>query len=267
MKFGLQFDRYEPEHYVLGAGLTTEILQSDGQWDDFLPDPVLQSQNGVEPSCCASVGTLLAIEIILGRKFNEKLKYSFRFLAKNSGTTSSGNSPHVVAESLRAEGTPFQNEWDYTPEIDTFDEFYASLPPSLRYLATTDFFDKYEFKHQWVYAPVAPLSVKEKVALIKESLTRSSVGISVSAWNLVNGIYQKFGQSNHWVCIYGYTDTAWKVYDSYENTHKLYDINADIEMAKSYSLNKKEVKKKKSWLTNLWVNFYQFIKDIFSKFL
>lgn len=162
------------------------------------------------------------------------MNYSDRYIAILSGTTESGNSPHTVAETIRRYGLIDENQLPFDDTIKSWNDYYSPKPMEEKYFKLgNDFNLSFEFKHEWVFSQTEQ---SEKVRLIKEALKRSPVGMSVYAWGPQNenGVYQKMGVSNHWVCCYGYNDLGWKVFDSYDNTHKLYSFDADIEMAKLY---------------------------------
>ena len=238
--YGLIITQPEQEDWVLGSSnlpsyATHEVLEPTGQWDKWLVAKEIQALFGVEPSSCASHGTLNAgIEILIKRKYGLETNYSDRWLAWNSGTTTQGNSPHKVAEYLRKAGVPLQSEWPVTPDVNTFDKYYeappASLIPKARKLIET-----YDFKHYYVPGTVEAM---------KDALRFSTLGCSVSAWAQKDGIYYQFGTDNHWIVIYGWDDDkkAWKVFDSYEDSFKLYSFDSHPAIVKGYYLGKATVR-------------------------
>ena len=230
MSYGLVFDERKPEDYVLG-GLTSldiPVLVPDGQWDEYIPADELQAQY-VETSACASFGTLNCVEALERREFGVATNWSDRFLAEVSGTTPQGNSPHTVAESLRKKKCVYEAEWPYTPDLDTWGKFYQTPPYNLIVRAQIEF--GYDFGHQWINTDQASMM---------EALKYSPIGADVQAWGIPeNGIYHRLGQSNHWICIYGYVPNQyWKVFDSYDNTHKKVAWDFGFTMVKGYTLHK-----------------------------
>ena len=239
--YGLIIDERKPEDWIMGGtgNLKGVVLQENGQWDEFLP--LFEAQyNPVETFACASFGTLNAIEILLKRMFGYEENYSDRFLAKVSGTDPKiGNSPQTVAEYLRKIGVPLQSKWDFTPDIDTSEKFYAPIPAKLFDYAKEDFTNKFIFKHQYVNGNPED---------IKAALRYSPVAISVTAWYEEDGVFVQRGTDNHWVVCYGYDDAkqAYKVFDSYNTIYsgeskfekKLYSYSANIAIAKSYFIEK-----------------------------
>lgn len=235
---GLKFDTIQPEDYILGGGMIgTKEIQPDGQWDGFLPADEFQNRNGLETMACTVYGTQNCIETLLQKVLFESDNFSERFTAILSGVGSDGNSPHKVAECIRSNGLIDDTKLPFDDTIKTWDDYYFPIPMSRKYRAEgLKWLKAYEIKHEWVFTSG---TVKQKIEAIKNALTRSPVGLSVYAWYEEDGIYKKIGEDNHWVCCYGYDDRGWKIFDSYDNTHKIYDFNADISMAKLYFVAKK----------------------------
>jgi hypothetical protein len=222
------------EDYVLGGygSLGGDVLQPDGDWSAYLPGDEFQNLNGIEPSACATFGTLNCVETLL-RRLGLDRNYSDRFLAKASGTTAQGNSPHVIAEYLRKNGDVLQEIWPFDATIKTFADFYADIPRNVYALATA-FIDEFDFKHE--YIPTDPNSLKSALKL-------SPVGFSVYAWVLdpKTGYYVKPQGviDNHWVECYGCKEGEyWNIFDSYDNTHKKVAWNALPQIAKRYSITR-----------------------------
>ncbi len=169
--------------------------------------------------------------------------FSDRWLAKKSGTSPSGNDPHKVAETLRSLGVPNQERWDFGPDINSWEEFFEEPPTELNEYAKKDFLDKYDFSHEYVPSTIAS---------IKEALTYSPLGVSVVAWIPNGDTYFKpeGARDNHWCVAYGWTEKngrfLLKIFDSYDNTTKLYDGMPLI--IKRYHLAKKTSKPKLTWL-------------------
>ena len=73
MNYGLNIEeiKIEDDHYVLGAqSLQGEILQPDGQWDNFLPAEERQANDKFDTYSCTSFGTLNALEMLERRVYN-----------------------------------------------------------------------------------------------------------------------------------------------------------------------------------------------------
>lgn len=247
MKYGLQFSPIEDHHYYLGGGfIGTEEIQTDGQWDAFLPPEEIQNRNNVETMNCTVFGTINAIEILFNKLFHEVMSFSERYTGVLAETTPSGNDPHKVGEVIRKNGLIDEGVLPFDNTIMSWVEYYSPNPMSPKYLKLgKKFLESYEFKHEWVFRKEG---LDEKVKLMKEALKRGPLAISVYAWDIDNeGICHKLGSDNHWVCCYGYNDHGWKLFDTYTNSYKLYSFESDIGMAKVYWLKKSPPKPKTIW--------------------
>ena len=232
--YGLKLDPIQIEKdYVEGGfgSLGGLQLQPSGQWDDFLPVIEFQSTPSVETMACTVFGTLNAVEILLKRKYQEQ-NFSDRWLAWNVGITEEGGSPQRAAETLRKAGVPLQEKWDFSPDVQTWEDFYKNPPTSLFQDARSDFLDLYTFKHS--YVPTSEQS-------LKDSLKLSPLGVSVAAWFKDKDVFFKpQGMAdNHWCVLYGDDEEAWHIFDSYDNTRKRYSKKANIQQAKRYSIIKR----------------------------
>lgn len=234
MNYGYQTEDIKSEDYIFGSGeIYAPILQADGQWDAFLPQDEVQNLNGIEPYACVTFCTLNCIETLLRRLFTQVENYSDRYTAYVTGTfKNKGNSPQTVAEYIRHNGAAFEKDWPFSTDITSFDQFYET-PPSYLAAFAENFLDQFEFKHD--YVPNNPTS-------FKAALKYSPLGVSVSAWYMDNGLYVDKGiPNNHFCMIYGYLDGEhWKVFDSYDNTHKQLAWNFEFEVAKRYAILRTE---------------------------
>lgn len=262
--FGLKIPIIKENDYKFGASLPFIVYQPNGQWDAYLPKKEYQCLGSIETQSCTSFGTLGAVETLINRVFGDKVEFSERFLAKNSGTNpeNGGNDPHTVAESLRLEGVVFQERWDFTEEIKSVEEFYSEVPVEIFKFATKDF--NYSVKHEYVGTDIFS---------IKKALQTCAPGFSVYAWQKnEDGIYYKPSgvTDNHWVFIHGYDDEkkVWKVSDSYkddtEDNKKLYSYESVPKIVKRYYVER-GFPKKKNWYIDLWNRFWGFIRDILTK--
>lgn len=209
-----------------------QIIAPDGQWLAYLPTTnELQSPFGFESSACASFGTLNAIEILLRRIYGEIENFSDRFLAKMSVTLPTGNSVQKVAETLRKNGTVKETDWPYTPDMNTWEEYYSDIPQNIKTMAIGEFAE-YDFRHE--YVPTYPNA-------LMSYLKFSPLGVSVSAWNKgADGLYLSTPYNNHWVVMVGYVkDKYWLIFDTYSDDgiyikKLVWDYN--FQIAKKYSI-------------------------------
>lgn len=233
MNYGLIKDKILPEHYIFGdLQIVAPPVQPDGQWDAYLPYDELQTMRGIETFACCTFGTLNCLEILIRKLYGRTANYSDRFLANVSGTeTLYGNSPHTVAECLRKRGSPPEEIWPFSDDIDTYEKYYAPIPQSVTDNAHV-FIETYDFLHDWV-----PNDSKSMM----DALRYSPIGMTVD-YNGIdeNGIWIHRGPSDgdhHWVCCYGYEEGKfWKVFDSYDATHKKITWDHKPDLIKRYAL-------------------------------
>lgn len=253
-----------PDQYILGGGLVPQdILQESGQWDSFLPQDEFQLLNGLEVYNCTAFGTLNAIELLARRKFDEQWNKSERFVGTMAGTRPPGNSPHVVCETVRKTGLIDDELLPFSAGINTLDEYYSTLDITNTLLAKAEnWLLNYQFKHEWLWYGFP--SIKEKQDKLVEALKYSPIGASVNAWKEESGLYYKDtdDQDNHWICIYGYElGKYWKIFDSYNNSHKKLAWDYNFLFAKRFHLQKND-DVGKNWLEDILARLLDFLKSV-----
>ena len=260
--YGYIKDFQTRDNYVLG-GLTKTpeiVLQPDGQWDDFLPEREIQNIDNVETANCTGFATSSVVEMLFKRKFGLQVNYSDRGLGINAGTYPPGNSPHKVSETIRSKGLFYETFLSFK-DIHSVDEYYSPSPlPDVLKQKGLLWTDRYRYMHEYV-----------KPENIKYALTLSPVCFAVYAWqqNDKGHFYKTKGQEDtHWVICYGFNDVleVWKIYDSYDNTLKLYTYDSEIETIKRYYIEEKTPQEQ---LKNAQLNFLQiilqYVKNLLAK--
>lgn len=236
--YGYIAPKIENKNYILGSVLSLPriILQANGQWDLFLPTYEPQFGDGWDTDGCGVWGTLNATEILFKKIFGAEANYSERFIYNLVPVRPPGSDPNTVAETIRDRGL-IDNA--VLPMVKTFEEFCTPTPMTNDLLVLgQNWLDKYGFGHEYVFQ--SQFDVADKIAAIKQALQFSPVAVSVTAWILGgDGIYIDGDQPNcHWVVCYGWDDDkkAWKFFDSYDQTLKLYSFNSRIDFCKRYAL-------------------------------
>lgn len=230
--------------YVFGAGqVSDEILQEDGQWDEFLPDNETQTKQ-IESFNCTSFGTNNCLEILSRKLLNLRNNWSDRFLGIIANTRPPGNDPGVVAEALRKNGSVPEDLLPFNSDILTVDEYYSfkgSNESQCREVAD-EFLKEFYFKHEWV----SPLSNEISKEALKEALKRGPLGIAVFAWASKDGKYIRDGRADtHWGALYGYEEGKfWKFLDSYPPFIKQLEWDFRFFTAKRYYLRLKTQEEK-----------------------
>jgi 5-methylcytosine-specific restriction enzyme A len=206
------YQHVEPQlgEYVHGDGkLGDAPIQSDGQWDAFLPNVVAQNSNGFEPYCCVSESVEHSDDTLKIKQYGDTNKSSIRWLAKITGTDiRQGNDMQTVCEARRVDG--YVLESDYSFVAASFDIFYQTLTKALTILGLSRG-AQYAYGHSWVNANPADM---------KAALTYSPLSAAGYAWQQdpTTGYYITPAGSipEHAFMVYGYVDGQyWKVLDSY----------------------------------------------------
>lgn len=243
-KYGYKPEIVTPDQFVLGANSTLPkiILQSNGQWDDFLPPDEYQNRNGFETMACTVFATINILEILFKRVFGQDRDFSDRYLAICSGVTTEGGSPQTPIEIARKQSGLIDDLLLPFPlDAKVWDDYYNPIPMKSTLLSVgIEFLRIYKLGHEWVFTEE---NILEKQKLMMEALQYSPLGVSVYAWQKNElGLYIKGGMDNHWCVVYGYDEgNFWKVFDTYDNTHKKIIWKYDFGCAKRYHVEKNEV--------------------------
>lgn len=255
--YGLQLDQPSPEHFVFGGtgNLPQDIIQPDGDWTPYLPVKELQNLNGVEPYACVTYSLLNCVETLIFRKFGETVNYSDRFLAAISGTKQGGNSPQVVCEFLRTMGVVVESLWPFSPDIQTFNDYYSPISDDLKSLAL-EFVKKWDFKHEFVIPDPSHIT---------NALKCSPLLITIYAWvKLDSNLYYKpeGATDNHAIMMFYELDGQFRrIFDSYDSPNI-----KNIEWKSMPMIVKRiHIEKKVSQETS--GTFWSVIRDLIIRFL
>jgi len=186
--------------------------------------------------------------------------FSERFTSIANHTKPPGSDPHTVAETIRKTGLIPESKLPFDDSIKTLEQYYSPDPlPAYLLSIGQDWLTNYTFKHEFVIGTADDWM---------DALQYSPLGVSVFAWAQSNGLYVRPPgiADNHWVCCYGYVkDQYWKIFDSYDQTHKRLEWNFGFTFVKRYYVEKKVILPplpppvKKSW----WQRFLEFLRIIF----
>ena len=269
MKYGLIISKIETREegaeHILGAmpKYRGRIINEVGDWSKFLPVGELQNKGKFEPSACASFAINNAKEtqykFLTGKDNNS----SDRALAIGSETNpAQGNDPHKVSEYARKKlGFAPEDVLPFDSSVDTLEKFYSPNPLTSEIIARgNEFFNEYDFAHEWVFSSGTP---EEKKAKLKEALKAGTVCVSVHAWNYENGRYTKpvGATDNHFVMLVKYENDCPVIFDSYAETDqspylKTLDPLYDFSIAKVFYLEPS--KPKLDWIQSVinWIKSY-----------
>ena len=222
-------DEIDEKDWIFGTGDTLgSTVRKGGDWRLFYPKFEMQMKNGLETLSCVTFTTLNAIEVLFDQKYKIKSDFSERYTAKVSGTTKTGNSPQFVAQSVRHFGVIPEDVLPFSPDINTWDEFYSDVPEDL-YKMGRGWLGEWVFNHQWV--------PPEKEAML-DALTFSPLGVAVHAWREDHGIYYRpdGAVDTHLTLLVGGDDNFWYVFDSYPPYVKKLDKNYTFNRVKRYHI-------------------------------
>lgn len=264
INYGFIAPEIKEEDFVLGGGnVPFVLLQKDGQWDNFIDQLEERQRNAFMDSFgCTGYGLENHVVSYMKRRYGINANYSERAIGIIAGTFPPGNSPDRVYQKNREVGFINQELLPFNNDIKTPEEFYSPSPLTDELLEEAKKWNQeYELFHEWAWRGNPPL--EEKINNMKMALKYSPLGLAVYAWATdENGNYIKLGPENHWVCVYGYTDKGWKVYDSYDNSHKIYSFENEVNYCKRISIEKREQKP----TTDMGNAIINFIKRLFAKF-
>lgn len=255
LNYGFVEPQIADDHYVLGGArsLPKIVLQADGRWGKFLPTYEPQFGAGWDSEGCTVWGTENAAEILVKKIYGLEANFSERFIYNLIPVRPPGADPHTVAECIRDRGLI---EEALLPMTKTFEEFCTPEPMDAQLLIRgQQWLLKNIFGHEWVFQ--GAVAKEQRIALMKEALRYSPLGVSVTAWfRGDDGIYRDNGQPNcHWCVCYDYDEAkqAWLIFDSYDQSVKLYSYESDIKFCKRYSLMPGTGKptEKPSWIVRL----------------
>ena len=261
MNYGFIEPKIEKDKdYFLGGFRSApfEILQENGQWDEFLPPIEIQHNKIFDSSNCTGYGTLNALEFLMQRKFGKSINFSERYTGICAGTYPPGNDPQKVITSIRGSGLLKEIDLPFFSDSQmTLDEYYSPKPMEDKLLVKgKKFLEEYGIQHDWVYQSGEEASPVK----LMNALKSSPLGVSVNAWNKEGELYvkEKGSRDNHWTLLFGYEDGKyWRVYDSYEDNIKHLKWDYDFGFVKRYYIEKLVLKKSslaeklRAWF-NLW---------------
>lgn len=233
-QYGFIPDTIADDHYVLGAELLPRIpIMPDGQWDAYLPPKEVQDRNSVETYNCTAYGSLNVMETFIRGLFGASPDFSERYVGILADTQPPGNSPHKVMETIRKYGVIEDQLLPFNDSIRSVEQYYSPKPMNTSLLFKgREWLGEYELKHEWVFNGG---SVSSKQKAMVEALKYSPLGVSVFGWKEQDGLFIKpeGAVDNHWTTCYGYEEGKyWKIFDSYDYSHKKVAWNTDFMQAK-----------------------------------
>lgn len=252
--YGLQEIIESVQDYILGASKVPFIpYNPSGNWEPFLPAFERQTTDArQETSACTVFGSLSQIETLYTLLYNTEPNYSERFVYLNVPINpSKGTDPQNTYEAIRAHG--LVNE-SLVPMTRTIEEYLdtSDITGSIR-ARGKNWLVQHDFKHEWLWE--TNKRPQNYIEVLKEALQTSPLGVSVSAWNEVNGEYISKGKvNNHFCLLYKIDDEGhpW-IFDSYDNSKKKLSKDHNIRRAKRIWINKRTVPAMKKHISILTI--------------
>lgn len=116
------------ENLWLGGTIPHEVIVPSGDWRPYIPVAEKQ-RNPTETMACVSFSCLSILEAQYKQQTGQEPNWSDRFVAKMSGTTTSGNRFDVVADTVRKNGVVKEEEWS---TVTGWQNYYAEIPQSVK---------------------------------------------------------------------------------------------------------------------------------------
>lgn len=251
------------------TGVVRKDLGEGGQYDAYLPDEEAQSTQSFDTLSCVTFSALNVVETLINRMrakgtlskkaeeflvnegyinpLTNKVNFSDRYIAKQSGTTTDGNDLESVGNAIRKGLVPEKDwpmPWNEAFEKMTFEEgwkeYMKEIPQSVKDKAER--FKKYfKITHQW---EAIGTSTPEQ---LQNALKYGPLQIATLVcypWNSTESMPPipacGYG-SGHATIIYGYReDGAWKDFDHYRSYRKLLAKDYGIPWAVQYFVEEQE---------------------------
>lgn len=220
------------EETKLGAGISLEIIQPDGQYDASLP--VGESQNlGIEMWNCVANAVINSAETLIIRNFGDTKLLSKRFLSKISGTViGEGNNISTVLQALLTHWTPLESEYPFTPGMSA-QEYYMAIAIQIINEALAEY--GYVFGFEAVNQGIVTIEDIKKILPYSPVITAVDGDYKLNA----QGYIANPNVYDHCIMISGYTPNAVKVRDSYPPYDKLFAGDYKFLSLYAISLKKK----------------------------
>jgi len=250
---GVIISKLLPTDWLAGAesGITYQEVQSDAQWDKFLPTGERQKNSSFDYLACVSFSALNCIEILMNRKMeyrefgadnlkwlqengyvdeNGKFNFSDRFTAKMSGTTQLGNYLGAVGDSIRNQGVVPEADWKTSDDLDTWAKYYAEIPDDVK-AKGLEFVKRFLVQYEFI------LTGTPDLGLLKTHLKQSPLQLATatcSPWNTDQIIAGCGIATNHGTVLYGFTSEYLKDFDTYNPWSKKFALDYGIAWAMKY---------------------------------
>jgi len=244
MNYGLLEELAEYTAYVLGASKMPFIpYVENGDWRPYAP-PFEHQAPHYETSACTAFAVETMVQFFMRGVYGEHVDFSENFLALVTPIDPKrGVDPQKTFEAARHYG---MLDGKYLSMPDTLTEWVDSsrLTGSMRAKAL-NWLEKHDFQHEWLWSS-ATSRPTNYIDVLRQALTTSPIGISVSAWEKAidqwgNEVYVSRGDVNNHKTVLVHIDPEgypW-VSDSYQPYFKRLSKDHNIRRAKRIWINKR----------------------------
>jgi hypothetical protein len=245
MMYGLQEVITGIEELLGKRQLPFVRYQDDGDWTPHLPKYENQTtKQGQETSGCTVWGWQNSFEIFEKGVYGVEPNYSERFSYIMAGIKpQSGKDPNITFKAIQEYGL-IDN--DLLPMTKTIEEFLDTTDVTGSLLAKGQhwlFLNELLGTELWNHRN-RPQNYKQ---VLKENLERCPVPVSVSAWEVRDGVYvSDQGSVNNHFCVaiavedYNGLKDCIKIFDSYDHSIKYLHPDHNIRRAFAFWINKKK---------------------------
>lgn len=258
--YGFQEPVITETHYIEGDGrlLGASVLNPSGDWEKWLPIYEPQAEK-FETFGCTIWGLQNQVETLYKFLYNYEPNYDERYNYNIVGIMPPGADPQFAYES----GRKFGFTQGVLPMTDTLEEFRTPRPMTDKYKEEgKKFTNLYFFDHDWI------LTGTPNPEKLRKELSKSPLGVSVTAWIERDGVYIDNGEPNtHWVVLYKMDNDFYYIFDSYDYSKKKLPIKEHkINYAKRIVMYKRSPEEQ---LENAQLSFlsilYQYVVSLLYK--
>lgn len=220
------------------------IINSSGDWTQFLTPFENQGENNVEPSSCYIEAQQSCIAILKEYIYGIKDEnYSARFNALLSGGTENGGDPVKGALSIKKDGLIPQSMMDWK-DINSWQDFHSWKGIDKGQCISKGQEEANQWDKTFRVVVEKDMPLKTKYDLLREELKRCPPPISFYAWVERNGKYYKPEgvRDTHLVdtIVLKVSDNnEITIKDTYKPFIKTLEANSDFEFAIGWSVRKR----------------------------
>lgn len=223
--------------YVFGSSsIPTIEINESGNWEPYLPKYEAQKDK-FESYGCTLWGLHNQIETQYKFLYGKEPNYDEWFNYPLIPIRLNGQDPHVTYESVRSRGLIDAGTVDVPDtRLEALDTKNIT---GTMYAKGQNWLMKHEFLHEWLWST----KPENYLQVLKKALKTCPIAVSVSAWNLQNGVYVSTGDvNNHFCLLYKFDEQGYPwVFDTYDHSRKKLSIDHNIRRAKRIWIHRRDI--------------------------